>query len=85
MSGTPRMWLAYRPIRIGSIVTQRSLEQLEKAVTWSTVLWGGGFNPLIPLHDVELSRNLVRTFGVDFLVPIKSDPEIEQFRRTSHT
>ena len=80
MNGAPGIWLAYRPIRIGWIVSERSLEQLERAATWSTVLWGGGFNPVIPLHDVELSRNLIHTFGVDILIPIKSDPEIERFK-----
>jgi hypothetical protein len=62
-------------------LSQRSLTQLAKATTWSTALWGGRFNPVIPLHDAELARNLVRTFAVDLLMPIEPDGETERFKK----
>ncbi len=39
------------------------------------------FNPVIPLHDVELARNLVRSFAVDLLIPIEPDAETERFKK----
>ena len=81
MSAAPHVWLQYRPIRVGWLLSQRSITQLATAATWSTALWGGRFNPVIPLHDAELSRNLVHTFGVDLLIPIEPDTETKQFKK----
>jgi hypothetical protein len=80
MPDAPHIWLGYRPIRIGWFVTGGSLDQLRKAAIWSTALWGGRFNPIIPLHDLELSRNLVRTFPVDLLVPVEPDAATARFK-----
>lgn len=79
MANVPRIWLEYRPIRIGWLISGRSLAQLAKAATWSTALWGGRFNPVIPIHDQPLSEMLVRTFGVDLLMPVESDSEGQPF------
>jgi hypothetical protein len=32
--------------------------------SWSTCLWGGLFNPIIPIEDRDFSDKLIRTFGV---------------------
>ena len=81
MSSAPHIWLEYRPIRIGWLLSQGNITQLAKAATWSTALWGGRFNPIIPLHDAKLARNLVRTFAVDLLLPIEPDAETERFKK----
>src|SRR5271166_3164677 len=70
MSNPPRIWLTYRPVRIGWVVEGGNVSQLVTAASWSTCLWGGRFNPIIPLDDVELANNLIATFGVDVLIPI---------------
>jgi hypothetical protein len=70
MSNPPRISLIYRPVRIGWVVEDGSLSQLVTATSWSTCLWGGRFNPIIPMADAELANNLIATFGVDVLIPV---------------
>jgi hypothetical protein len=70
MGNAPRIWLDYRPVRIGWIVDEPALAQLATAASWSTCLWGGRFNPIIPLQDRVLSDKLIQIFQVDVLIPI---------------
>lgn len=79
MSNPPRIWLTYRPVRIGWVVEGGNVSQLETAATWSTCLWGGRFNPLIPIGDNELSNNLIETFGVDVLIPVGASDATKAF------
>jgi hypothetical protein len=79
MSNPPRIWLTYRPVRIGWVVEGGNVSQLETAATWSTCLWGGRFNPLIPISDNELSNNLIETFGVDVLIPVGASDATKAF------
>src|SRR5205809_4174670 len=57
----------YRPIKIGWCVQENNLEEYRKALRLTHTLWGGRFNPIIPLGDPELARMLVKTFRVDCL------------------
>ncbi len=41
------------------------MEQVLKAVASNTCLWGGRYNPLVPINDHKLAQNLVSVFGVD--------------------
>lgn len=79
MPNAPHMWLSYRPVRIGSLVSQRSLSQLAKAASLSTALWGGKFNPIIPINDGPLSEQLIRTFQVDLMLPIEQNEDSRRF------
>jgi hypothetical protein len=79
MSNPPRIWLTYRPVRIGWVVEGGNVSHLETAATWSTCLWGGRFNPLIPIGDNELSNNLIETFGVDVLIPVAATDATKAF------
>lgn len=70
MGNAPRVWLDYRPVRVGWVVGLREIAQLATAASWNTCLWGGRFNPIIPLHDRDLADKLIQAFGVDVLIPV---------------
>jgi hypothetical protein len=71
MPSAPRIWLDYRPVRIGWVIADRDIARLATAATWSSCLWGGRFNPIIPIHDVTLADQLVKTFAVDILLRLR--------------
>ena len=79
MVAQPRLSLEFRPVRIGWLVQDRDLSQICTAVGWTTCLWGGAFNPIIPIEDRDLSEKLVRLFGVDLLYPIKASDATTAF------
>jgi hypothetical protein len=79
MSNPPQIWLKYRPVRIGWVVQGRDLAQLLTAASWSTCLWGGRFNPIIPMDDIDLANNLIATFGVDILIPVATSDATKAF------
>ena len=70
MSNPPRIWLTYRPVRIGWVIEGGNVSQLVTAASWSTYLWGGCCNPIIPMDDAELANNLIARLGVDVLIPV---------------
>lgn len=70
MQSPPRIWLDYRPVRIGWVISDRDVIQLTTAASWNSCLWGGRFNPIIPIHDTALAEQLVKTFAVDLLISI---------------
>jgi hypothetical protein len=73
MQNPPRIWLDYRPIRIGWVMPDRDIAQLATVASWNACLWGGSFNCLIPLHNSDLARRLVTCFAVDVLIPMEAD------------
>jgi hypothetical protein len=79
VSNPPRIWLDYRPVRIGWIVADRDVAQLTTAASWNSCLWGGRFNPIIPMADRELAAKLIRVFGVDVLLPVEATDETAAF------
>jgi hypothetical protein len=79
MSDAPRIWLEYRPVRIGWVIPDRDMARLTTAASWSSCLWGGRFNPILPIHDAALAVRLVRVFGVDLLIPIEGTPATQAF------
>ena len=75
MANPPRIWLDYRPVRIGWVVTGQSVEQLTTAAQWNSCLWGGRHNCMIPAHDGALAKRLVSCFGVDVLIPVEQSAD----------
>src|SRR2546425_573431 len=65
----------YRPIRIGWCVKEGDLEEFRMSLRLTHTLWGGRFNPVIPLGDPQLARLLVRAFRVDCLYCISQSSE----------
>ena len=54
MATPPRIWLDYRPVRIGWVIDEPEPVQLAEAARINSCLWGGRFNPVIPCRDTEL-------------------------------
>jgi hypothetical protein len=73
MNNPPRVWLDYRPVRIGWVVSNRETTPLETMARWNACLWGGRYNCVIPAHDTELADRLVSHFAVDVLLPVEPD------------
>ncbi|NWG14866.1 MAG: hypothetical protein HXY20_15180, partial [Acidobacteria bacterium] len=73
--GPINLRIRYRPIKIGWCIQENNLEEYRKALRLTHTLWGGRFNPIIPLGDPELARMLVKTFRVDCLYCIGPSPE----------
>ena len=71
MQNPPRIWLNYRPVRIGWVVPDHDPAVLVTVAALSSCLWGGRFHPVIPMHDdAELSERLIEIFAVDVLIPV---------------
>jgi len=73
------LYITYRPLRIGWCVRANNLDDLRKAILLSNILWGGRFNPIIPVDDEAEALQLVEVFRVDALYPIQNDPAIIAF------
>lgn len=78
MANAPTIWLEYRPVRIGWVIEDAHLEQLYTAVGWSSCLWGGRFNPIIPIKDAELSDALIKAFKVDVLIAVNPTKKTQE-------
>jgi hypothetical protein len=66
-------------MRIGWVAADRNVAHLTTAASWNSCLWGGRFNPIIPMADHELADKLIRVFGVDVLLPIEATDEMTAF------
>lgn len=72
--------IQYRPLRIGFCVRNGNIQDLLFAAKLNTLLWGGIFNPIIPIGAREgLDHNLVKLFKVDVLIPVVNGDEIKKF------
>ena len=54
--------------------------RLVTAATWSACLWGGRFNPIVPIQYLALADQLVKTFAVDVLIPVEQTRVVRQER-----
>ena len=69
----------YRPIRIGWCVRNGNLEDFKTALEFTHTLWGGRYNPIIPIEKFEFAKQLVRLFKIDVLFPIDDTNELKGF------
>jgi hypothetical protein len=73
----------YRPIRLGFCVQKGDLNGLERALRLTHTLWGGRFNPIVPVappgESNELAKALIEAFHVDALYPASNAEPIRQF------
>ncbi len=81
MSNPPRIWLDYRPVRIGWVVDEPNVDALAAAAEFNTCLWGGRYNPIIPCRETQLATALVKLFNVDVLVPVNETESTAAFIR----
>jgi len=88
MNSPPRIWLDYRPVRIGWVLSEPDITMLGEMASLNTCLWGGRFNCAIPAYDAELADRLVSCFAVDVLLPVRPDERtkafIDRFQHLEH-
>lgn len=67
----------YRPVKIGFLLRDGAIEDIIEASELNTLLWGGIYNPLIPVsQEVSFAKQLIRLFNVDVLFPVTNTKEI---------
>jgi hypothetical protein len=74
--------LRYRPIKFGWCIKKADFAGLRRAVKLSFTMWGGCYNPIIPIDDTELANALISLFRVDALAPTSDDEEVRAFIKT---
>jgi hypothetical protein len=76
---TSGLRISYRPVRFGWCVRNNSWDDLRRAVRLSHTLWGGRFNPVIPVENTEVAEALVRLYRVDVLYPVADERPLQDF------
>jgi hypothetical protein len=73
-------------MRLGLCVVDGSADDLRKAIKLTTTLWGGRFNPIIPVgRNPKLVQDLISQFNVDLLLPVSEGADVEKLvRNTKH-
>lgn len=78
--GTLSVRIRYRPVRFGWCVRKGNIEDVRRALRLTFTLWGGPYNPLIPVGDPDDDgRQLVETFRIDALYAVSDDPSLKSF------
>lgn len=75
---TAKIW--YRPVRIGWCVEDGDLEGFRTALALTHTLWGGRFNPVLPVSEVDLgrARDLIAAFEVDYLFTVSEGSGVKK-------
>ena len=69
-------YVSFRPVRIGFLVRDGSVEDIIQTAGINTLLWGGLYNPVVPVgSDTRLAEHLIRLFAVDLLYPVSPSDE----------
>ena len=71
--------IEYRPVKIGWCVRDNNLDDYKKALRLTHTLWGGRYNPIIPIENFELASELIEFFKVDVLFPVSDDSSVTEF------
>lgn len=71
--------LRYRPLRLGWCILKEDREALRKAASLSFTMWGGCYNPIIPVDAPDLANRLLNLFRVDALVPLSEGDAVSTF------
>lgn len=70
----------YRPMRIGLCIEEGNLDAFRTAVQINTTLWGGRFNPIIPIGaSTRTAKHVVSAFQVDALQDISTTKAVTDF------
>lgn len=76
---TINLAITYRPVHVGWCIRVGNLEDLRRAISWSCTLWGGRFNPIIPVGDGIDGKALASRFRIDVLYPVVEDVAVKAF------
>lgn len=77
--GSASLRINYRPVRIGLCVPHGDFEAFADAIRLCTTLWGGRFNPILPVGEGRLARSLVQAFRPDYLFAVRQTDDITKF------
>jgi len=77
--GTLSLRVNYRPVRVGWCVRKGNMDDVRRSLLLTHTIWGGRFNPLIPVGAGINAERLLRQFRVDVLYPASEDPELTTF------
>jgi len=82
---TNSLSIKYRPLKIGFLIRDGSIDDLVKAAETNTLLWGGIYNPIIPVSksNKDFSNQLLNLFSVDVLFAVSNTEEINQIIKTN--
>jgi hypothetical protein len=70
----------YRSLRVGFCVRNGNIQDILIASRLNTLLWGGIFNPIIPVGAPNnLAEDLMGFFQVDLLISVSNTDEIKAF------
>lgn len=78
-----RASIKYKPLRVGFLIRDGNLEDLRKAAGINCLLWGGIYNPIIPISpsgDNSFAKQLMELYSVDLLYAVTSSKEIQDFK-----
>ncbi len=71
--------LHYRPLRLGWCVLKGDMDTFRRAARLAFTMWGGRYNPILPVDDTEIAEALVKLFRVDALVRFSEDTLLRDF------
>jgi hypothetical protein len=71
--------LRYRPLRLGWCVRNGNLEDVQRVLRLTHTLWGGRYNPIIPVGEGTPGAELVDAYRVDALYPAAADASLDRF------
>ena len=72
----------YRPARLGFVVRDGNLSDLHQVAGICSLLWGGAYNPIIPVSsdsDNKLAHRLVKAFRPDVLFEVCEFKPLQDF------
>ena len=81
---TTSVTIRYRPVRIGFLVEDGRIDDLVIAAGLNTLLWGGIYNPVIPIscERLEFAEQLLDLFSVDVLYTVSENKAIVAFKES---
>ncbi|MCY4085406.1 MAG: hypothetical protein OXG37_00605 [Actinomycetia bacterium] len=76
---TTTLRVAYRPVRVGFLVRADSLDDLRRAATLATWVWGGIRDPIIPVSDDDDETDrLIAIWQVDVLFAVDAEDDLSR-------
>jgi len=76
---TCRVDVTYRPLRVGWALDGQNIEACRQAARLNHTLWGGRFNPMLPVNRPTFARRLADAYRVDIVLPVGKTPEVKAF------
>jgi hypothetical protein len=76
---THSVQVRYRPVRFGWCLRTGDMEQLRRVLRLTHTLWGGRFNPIIPIDDPARGDTLVERARADLLWGAADDVGVQRF------